>query len=122
MNGVRNAARRSAFRGCSPGGPMPSGKYGTKSLAETAARAIQIAENGFPVGATFSAINKDEFEKLLKNAGETTCYLNSGIPYEPGDIFKNPDLARTLKTIVAKGIGEFYRGDRLEARRRGPRS
>lgn len=86
-------------------------KYGTKSLAETAARAIEIAENGFPVGATFSAINKDEFEKLLKNAGETTCYLNSGIPYEPGDVFKNRDLARTLKTIAAKGIGEFYRGD-----------
>lgn len=86
-------------------------KYGTKKLAEAAARAFAIAENGFPVSATFSTINKDEYEKLLKNAGEDSCYLNSGVPYEPGDVFKNPDLAATLKLIGAKGIDEFYKGE-----------
>jgi gamma-glutamyltranspeptidase/glutathione hydrolase len=85
-------------------------KYGTKSLAECASRAIEIAEKGFPVSATFSTINKDEYERILKNAGEGTCYLNQGIPYEPGETFRNPDLARTLRTIGEKGIQEFYRG------------
>jgi len=86
-------------------------KYGTKSLADAAARAIEIAENGFPVSATFSQINKDEYEKLLKNAGEGSGYLNSGLPYEPGDVFKNPALAATLRLVGAKGIDEFYKGE-----------
>jgi gamma-glutamyltranspeptidase/glutathione hydrolase len=86
-------------------------KYGTKSLAYAARRAIEIADGGFPVSPTFSTINKDEYEKLLKNAGETTCYLNGGVAYEPGDAFKNPELANTLRLITTKGIQEFYRGE-----------
>jgi gamma-glutamyltranspeptidase/glutathione hydrolase len=86
-------------------------KYGTKKLAEAAARAIEIAEGGFPVSTTFSTINKDEYEKILKNAREDSCYLNSGVPYEPGDVFKNPELAATLRLIGAKGIEEFYTGE-----------
>ena len=62
------------------GWATPSAKYGTKSLAQAAARAIEIAEKGFPVSATFSTINKDEYEKILKNAGEASCYLNGGRP------------------------------------------
>jgi gamma-glutamyltranspeptidase/glutathione hydrolase len=86
-------------------------KYGTKSLAEAARRGIEIADGGFPVSPTFSTINKDEYEKLLNNAGETTCYLNGGVAYEPGDTFKNPELAGTLRLITTKGIQEFYRGE-----------
>jgi gamma-glutamyltranspeptidase/glutathione hydrolase len=84
--------------------------YGTRTLAEAAARAIEIAERGFPVGATFSQIDKDEYEKLVKNAGETTRYLNGGIPYEPGEVFRNPELAATLRLIAARGVEEFYKG------------
>ncbi len=86
-------------------------KYGTKDLAEVMARAIELAEKGFPVSQTFSTIDKDEYEKLLTNAGETTRYLNQGFPYEPGELFQNPDLAQTLRTIAAKGIDEFYQGE-----------
>lgn len=86
-------------------------KYGSKSLTEVMERAVEIAEKGFSVSETFSLINKDEYEKILQNGGEETCYLNHGVPYEPGDIFQNPDLARTLKTIAANGVDEFYRGD-----------
>lgn len=85
-------------------------KYGTKSLADVTQEAIKIAENGFAVSQTFSRINKDQYEKLIMNAGEGTCYLNEGFPYEPGDLFRNPELAGTLKLIASKGIDEFYRG------------
>jgi gamma-glutamyltranspeptidase/glutathione hydrolase len=85
-------------------------KYGTRSLAQAAARAIEIAETGFAVSATFSAINKEEYDKVLKNAGESSVYLNGGLPYEPGDILKNPELAATLRLIAEKGIAEFYAG------------
>jgi gamma-glutamyltranspeptidase/glutathione hydrolase len=86
-------------------------KYGTRSLTQAAAWAIEIAEAGFPVSATFSQIDKDEYEKLLKNAGEGSRYLNGGIPFEPGEVFKNPELAATLRLICAKGPDEFYKGE-----------
>lgn len=86
------------------------GKYGTKTLAEAAARGIEIAEKGFAVGATFSQIDKDEYEKLVKNAGEGTVYLNGGMPYEPGEVLRNPQLAATLRLVAARGADEFYKG------------
>lgn len=86
-------------------------KYGTKTLAEVMQRGIEIAENGFEIGQTFSTINKDEVEKLIKMAGEETLYLNGGFPYEPGDTFRNPLLAQTFRRLASKGIDEFYRGE-----------
>ena len=86
-------------------------KYGTKNLAEVMQRGIEIAEKGFIISQTFSTINKDEYEKLIKNAGETSLYLNDGFPYEPGDSFCNPDLARTFRQLASKGIDEFYKGE-----------
>jgi len=85
-------------------------KYGSMSLDEVMEPAIKTAENGFILSSTFSKINKDEYEKLMLTAGEDSCYLNNGFPYEQGDIFKNPDLAETFKTIASHGIKEFYQG------------
>jgi gamma-glutamyltranspeptidase/glutathione hydrolase len=100
-----------AVPGALAGWDLALRKYGTRPLAEVARPAIDIAERGFDVSATFSNINKDEFEKLARNAGEDTCYLNQGLPYEPGERFRNPDLASTLRTLAAKGIEEFYGGE-----------
>jgi gamma-glutamyltranspeptidase/glutathione hydrolase len=86
-------------------------KYGTLNLAEAMKRSIQIAEQGFSVSETFSHINKDEYEKILLNSGESSPYLCEGLPYEPGDMFQNPDLAKTFRRIAAHGWQDFYNGD-----------
>jgi gamma-glutamyltranspeptidase/glutathione hydrolase len=85
-------------------------KYGTKSLRDVIKRAIQIAEEGFPVSHTFSKINKDEYEKLLEMSGESSCYLNEGLPFEPEDLFRNPELADTFRLLASEGIETFYEG------------
>ena len=85
-------------------------KYGTQDISEVMQRGIEIAEKGFSVSKTFSEINKDEYEKLVLMGGEESCYLNDGFPYEPGDVFKNPELAKTFRDIADNGIQEFYRG------------
>lgn len=85
-------------------------KYGSRTLAQVSARAVELAEKGYPVSPTLSSINKDEYERLLANAGESTVYLNNGLPYEAGDTFRNPELARTFRLLAAKGVAEFYRG------------
>jgi len=85
-------------------------KYGTMTLSEVMQPAIKTAETGFALSETFSKINKDEYEKIVLTAGEDSCYLNEGFPYEKGDLFKNPDLAETFKIIASSGISEFYQG------------
>jgi len=100
-----------AVPGALAGWDLALRRYGTRSFADVASRAIEIAEQGLTISRTFSDINKEEYERLAKNAGPGNCYLNEGLPYEPGDILRNPDLARTLKLIASKGIEEFYRGD-----------
>ncbi len=85
--------------------------YGTKGLSDVMQRGIQIAEDGFPVSETFSKINKDEYEKLLQMAGESCCYLNEGLPFEPGEIFRNPELVATFRLLASQGIEVFYRGE-----------
>jgi len=99
-----------AVPGALAGWDLALRRYGTRSLADAASRAIEIAEQGFEVSLTFSNINKEEYEKLLKNAGPDTCYLNGGLPYEPGDRFRNPELAATLRLIASQGTDVFYRG------------
>lgn len=86
-------------------------KYGRLSLREVFQEAITIAERGFAVSPTFSSINKDEYEKLLAMDGENSCYLQQGFPFEPGDIFRNPELAQTFRLLVEKGTKAFYQGE-----------
>jgi gamma-glutamyltranspeptidase/glutathione hydrolase len=86
-------------------------KYGTKTLGNVMQRAIAIAEEGYPVSKTFSKINKDQYEKLLEMSGESSCYLNEGLPFEPEDIFRNPELANTFRLLASEGIDAFYRGE-----------
>ncbi|MBU2438285.1 MAG: gamma-glutamyltransferase [Acidobacteria bacterium] len=84
--------------------------YGTRTLKDVIEKAIRYAEEGFTVSPTFSRINKDEYEKLLLNSGEESVYLNNGFPYEPGDTFRNPELAETLRIMADGGVEEFYTG------------
>lgn len=86
-------------------------KYGTKTLGDVMQRAITIAEEGFPVSDTFSKINKDEYEKLIQMAGESCCYINEGLPFESGELFRNPELANTFRFLAAQGIKAFYKGE-----------
>lgn len=85
-------------------------------LLETA---IGYAENGFPVSPSqemWTKINIDptdsEFRNLQRFEGFKSTYLKpNGEPYKTGEVFKQPDLAKTLKTIAQKGADAFYKGE-----------
>jgi len=74
-------------------------RWGTMSFAQVLAPAIELAENGFPLseaGAREIAGSK----KILKYPTTVKVYLPNGQPPKAGEIFRNPDLARTFKKLV----------------------
>jgi gamma-glutamyltranspeptidase/glutathione hydrolase len=84
-------------------------------LAEAAAPAIKLAEDGILVTADLADSLK-ALEKRLKSwpASAAIFYKPDGSFYEPGDVLKQPDLAATLKKIAAEGPDGFYKGEVAE--------
>lgn len=100
-------------------------RWGTMRFEQVLQPAIEMAENGFPLGES-SAGDIAENKKILKYPTTVKIYLPNGKPPQPGEIFRNPDLAATLRKLVeaerenkSKGRHEalkaardrFYKGD-----------
>lgn len=90
-------------------------KYGTISLADSLAPAIELAEKGFVVTPRFSKGVKSKQKRLFKfESGKKKFLKPDGSFYEPGDIYIQSDLAQTLKRIAQDGIKGFYEGKTAE--------
>ena len=96
-------------------------KFGRLPMNEDLAPAIGYANNGFPVTELISAYWKGNMAAFAKNKGlieesdnARHTYLipdgNGGHTPAQGEIFKNPDLARTLTLIGKDGRDAFYKG------------
>jgi len=100
-------------------------RWGTMSFEQVLQPAIDLAEKGFPLGES-SAEDISSTEKIRKYPTTAKIYLPGGKAPKAGDIFRNPDLAHTLRQLVeaekankAKGRhaalkaarDRFYRGD-----------
>ena len=88
--------------------------HGTRPLAALLEPAIRYAEEGFPVSAFTSEEWRGLEGKLRKNGEAAAGYLLDGRAPRPGEIFRQPDLARTLRAIAAGGAEYFYRGEVAE--------
>jgi gamma-glutamyltranspeptidase/glutathione hydrolase len=84
--------------------------HGRFSLDRALAPAIHYAERGFPVAARIAWDWAREVGKLRADAGAARHFLFDGHPPAEGDVVKLPALARTLRTIAAKGPRAFYEG------------
>ncbi len=73
--------------------------------------AIDLAENGFVVTKNFANMIADTYDKINRFPATADIYLKEGLPYEEGDILKNPDLANTLRIIAEEGRDGFYKGE-----------
>jgi gamma-glutamyltranspeptidase/glutathione hydrolase len=100
-----------AVPGAVGGAALALRKYGTKSLADVFAPAIEIAEQGFPITETLAGQLANGKAKLEKWPSTTNVWFKDGKPLQTGDVLVNPALARTLRAIAAQGPDVFYRGD-----------
>jgi gamma-glutamyltranspeptidase / glutathione hydrolase len=83
---------------------------GTMKLKKVMAPAIRLAEQGFPVSERLSEDLREGEAKLEPFPLSRRIFLRDGAPYQSGEIFRQPELAKTLRRIAKHGANEFYRG------------
>src|SRR6266852_2921119 len=82
-------------------------KYGKLALKQVLAPAIRLAREGYAL--TWGEA-RDFHDKYLAEFPESRrVFQRDGNYYQPGEIFRQPDLARTLERIAAKP-DDFYLG------------
>lgn len=87
-------------------------QFGSMPLAEVLKPAINLAENGFSIPQRFVdgiAARKDVFEQWP--ASKSKFFKQDGSAYKLGEIFLQPDLAKTLQLISDQGAAGFYTGE-----------
>lgn len=97
------------------------GRWGKLGMDEVLAPAANYADIGFPmspvIAAAFAA-NQRRFDQRaamieeLENA--RALYFPGGSSPSVGSIFRNPDLAKTLRTLGTEGRESFYQGSLAE--------
>jgi gamma-glutamyltranspeptidase len=90
-------------------------RFGTKSFADLAAPAIGYAAKGFPITpgeARTIAMLQDELGAYPATAA---VFLPHGLPPQPGDLLRQPNLARSIAMIARGGADVFYRGPLAKA-------
>ena len=82
--------------------------YGRLTLAQDMAPAIRLATNGFVLSAEETKFLQTKY--IEKDPESHRIYQRNGDFYKPGEVFAQPELAKTL-TIIATHPGDFYHGD-----------
>jgi gamma-glutamyltranspeptidase / glutathione hydrolase len=83
-------------------------QYGKLSIEKVMAPAIKLARDGFPLAYEDTQdLKRDEY--LAQFPESKRIFLRDGSFYQPGEILKQPELARTLERL-AKDPDDFYHG------------
>ena len=97
--------------GCVDGWYELHKKFGVLDMKALLLPAIRYAEDGFPVSELIAYYWGLSTKRLQKFPGFKDVYMPEGKAPQKGDIFRNPQLARTLGQIALHGRDVFYRGD-----------
>lgn len=92
-----------------------SQRFGRLPFGELFEPAVRYAEDGFHVTPQV-ARGWARSQQLFANQAEfARCFLPGGTAPRAGELFRNPDQARTLAAIAASAGAEFYHGALAEA-------
>jgi gamma-glutamyltranspeptidase / glutathione hydrolase len=102
--------RASGVPGTVRGLELAHKKYGRRPWADLLAPAVELAGKGFPVSWSLAESLRSN-QVLAKFAESKRVFLRDGKPYEPGEVFVQPELAATLRRISTRGAADFYEGE-----------
>ena len=92
--------------------------YGSGKVTweQVMAPAVKLAEEGFIVTPTLYNDMFGSYDAMIAYPEFGKIFLkDDGFNYEVGELFKNPDMAKTLKKIAAEGKDAFYKGPMAQA-------
>jgi gamma-glutamyltranspeptidase/glutathione hydrolase len=84
---------------------------GTKPWKELVAPSITLARDGFELSDALKRSLERTLNSFKRYPASLAQFSKNGQPYQAGDIFKQPDLARTLERIANQGPAGFYEGE-----------
>jgi gamma-glutamyltranspeptidase/glutathione hydrolase len=86
-------------------------RFGKLSMKEILEPAIRYAEEGFPLTEVIAYYWALGGARLKDEPNFAATYLPGGRAPKKGEIFRNPDLARTYGLIAEGGRDVFYKGE-----------
>lgn len=90
-------------------------RFGTFTMARALAPATRYADEGFPVAELMALEWRECAARLALDPAAAATFLPAGRAPQPGEIFRNPRLARTLGQIADGGAEAFYQGPLAQA-------
>jgi len=120
------AAERSAFSGAEqlqrgvkswmvPGSPAgwcaALERFGTMDRANVFKHVIELCEEGHPVTIHAANIVNTYQSWLSEYPSSMEFFFPNGGPMRPGQLHKQPDLARTFRALVEDGPDAYYKGE-----------
>jgi gamma-glutamyltranspeptidase / glutathione hydrolase len=97
------------------GWEMMRARFGTLPMAALLAPAMFYAQDGFPVTDIVADAWHEMTDKLGAGPHAAEVFLPDGRAPRAGELFRNPDLARSLERIARHGVAGFYEGETAEA-------
>jgi gamma-glutamyltranspeptidase / glutathione hydrolase len=92
-------------------------RFGKLTFKEVLEPAVRYAQNGFPISERIAhdwrLPDAQPLEACCTSADPDsikTWYVN-GVPPQPGQVFKNTELARTFRLLQTQGSDAFYKGE-----------
>lgn len=85
--------------------------HGTMSRQEVLEPAIRLAEEGFPLPEDLARQFRRVLDSMRDYPASMAKFSKNGEPYQAGEIWRQPELARTLRLIAEHGREGFYAGE-----------
>lgn len=111
----RTDLRRVAIPGEVAGLLDAHARFGRLPRAEVLAPAIRLAEEGYPVNQILAQMIANDSVKLARYPASRRTYWPNGRRLRPGDLFRQPELAATLRRIAEQGRKGFDEGPVAES-------
>jgi len=97
--------------GCVEGWEKLHKRFGRLPWADLFRPAIYYATQGFPVTELIRENWRQSISKLSLNFIAAPIFLPDGAAPAVGQVFRNPELARSLRLIAGGGAAAFYKGE-----------